>query len=46
MPLAPPVTVSQVALLVAVQAHDAVVVTLTVPPPPLQSTTWLVGVML
>jgi hypothetical protein len=43
VPLAPEVMESHPALLVAVHAHPLVVVTATVPVPPLAATDWLVG---
>jgi hypothetical protein len=43
VPVAPDVTVIHVALLTAVHAHVACVVTFTVPVPPAASTAWLVG---
>jgi len=42
-PLAPLVTVTQEALLVAVQLHPVAVVTITVPLPPAAGIDWLVG---
>jgi hypothetical protein len=43
VPLAPEVTVIQVALLTAVQAHPAAAVTATVPLVPAATTDWLTG---
>jgi hypothetical protein len=43
LPLAPDVTVSQAALLVAVHAHPVGAVTVTEPEPPAAVTPWLVA---
>ena len=40
VPLAPPVTVIQLALLVALQAHPLVVVTIVLPVPPAEPRFW------
>ena len=45
LPLAPDVTVSQLALLDAVQAQPAGAVTVTVPVPPAAANDWLVAEM-
>jgi hypothetical protein len=45
-PLAPPVAVTQLAPLVAVHVHPGVVVTATVPVPPVPANAWLDGEML